>query len=175
MEREHGQKSGMQHSGVSGLAISRDAWLAHVAGDHELHFHGQDGDTLLASWNGREAVFCHRYGLLTAPADDSAALGKLDHIARSSSEGSGRSSSSGRRCISRGRAAALIGVAGLIAFSLGKAWLAQLHVSDPALVSVPLWVVFCARTLLTTGATAVIASGGLALSCMMSCKVRGPR
>jgi len=157
--------------------MSRDAWLAHIEQDHELQVHHQDEESVLASWNGREAVFCHRYGLLTTAVDDDGALGKLDTIARSSSEGGLDSKSRrgrSRRCISRARAAGLIAVAGIIAVGLGKIWLDYLLAAQMAVGSEDFWVKFCARALFMTGATAVFGAAALASSCVLPWKGRAP-
>lgn len=175
MERNH-QKA-MRQPALCGLVISRDAWLAHIAQDHELHLQQQDGDAVLVSWNDREAIFCHRHGLLTAPLDDHAALGKLDRIAQSSSEGQSASSSgraAARRCISRIRAAAFVAVAGLLAVGFGKAWLDSLRPMEIPFTYPILWMEFCARALFMSGATALFTAAALALSGLLPWKGRTP-
>lgn len=177
MKREHNVRCGAPQPELCGFMISRDSWLAQIEQDHELHLHHQDEESVLASWNGREGVFCHRYGLLTTAVDDSAALGKLDTIARSSSEGSSESASHrcrSRRCISRWRASGLIAVAGLTALALGKIWLDNLLVAELATDLQDLWVKFFARTLFMTGAAAVFGAIALACSCLLPWKGRAP-
>lgn len=154
--------------GTLGLAISRDAWLAHIAADRELHLHHQDEHRVLASWNGREGFFCHRHGVVVAREADGPAIHKLNAIASSCSHSGSESEDRARRArreISRARAAAVVSLSGLLLLFIGSTWLNTFHPELPSLDAPGLsWWGFLALTMLTTGFAALIAATLLALA-----------
>jgi len=133
----------------------------------------------VASWNGREGVFCHHHGLVTTRRDDPDCVWKLGCIAdtccmggalpEAAEEAASSESSAGdssRRVIPRTTAAAVVAFWGLLATSLGKAWMDSLQPDSVFVAPPPGWLTFVARTLFTTGFAAVVIAGVLAVSCV---------
>lgn len=166
--RHEGHATGEMHRPEAhGLAISRDAWLAHIESDGELQLHHQDDSRVLVSWNGREPAFCHRFGVVTAEAPDAAVLEKLGAIARSESDSGPGRRRSRRRVIPRAKAALFVALSGLLVFAAGASWLDTLRPVALFPTPNPYLPEFLALAMFTTGFVALLAAAGLALSSLL--------